>query len=259
MEAIEDFELLGHGEYSNFDQSEKRHLEMAELFEYFVDNKEERAEQDYLSYRRKIFGDFWFRGKSYAEIKNTRLGLAYVADNCSRILAQFKVKTGYLLIVDCDSTRRVLRLPGLDIMYGKPHIGVLFFNNELEYVFAQWFCARCIQRRFGLRLPRYRKVERFNPLLDWKVVDEWTVDLRLLGRAWMRVQVMENPPKGYLPMWGYPYEMMPNDLSLFNSEYGPHYFRIKPCFRLSQLNDGTLYSAINYLLRGSFFHMALRP
>ncbi|MGB1088809.1 MAG: hypothetical protein ACPG06_10600, partial [Alphaproteobacteria bacterium] len=154
--------------------------------------------------------------------------------------------------VDCDSTQRVVRLPGVDFMYGKPHIGVLFLTDELRYVGSHWLCGRCIQRRFGFRRLRHQKIERFNPVLDWIIVDDWTVDVRLLGRAWIRISVQEYPPKGYRPLWGYPYQAMPG-------RRGPHYFSIRPCFRVQRLNDATFWSAINYFLRGAMLIHALRP
>ncbi|MGB0920500.1 MAG: hypothetical protein ACPG1C_04170 [Alphaproteobacteria bacterium] len=259
MKRISDFELLEPEDYSDFDQSCEREAHMKRLFAYFMEDETGEHERDFLANSSNSRRDFWFRGAPFTEIKQDELGLRYMSYPFTRILAQFKMKTGYLLIVDRDTTRRVLRLPGVDLMLGAPHFAILFFNNDLEYVFSQVFSGRCIQRRFWLRPRRYRAVERFNPLLDCKIVDEWTLDIRMLSRAWMRIKVFENPPKGFIPRLGYPYDWTPGGWGMFDPDFGPSYFRVRPCFRLSQLNDETFYSFLNYILRGTFIMSALRP
>ncbi|MGB0920503.1 MAG: hypothetical protein ACPG1C_04185 [Alphaproteobacteria bacterium] len=113
MEATDDFELLDPEYYSNFDQSDEREADMARVFAYNAEDKTGEREREYLSVYGHTFRDFGFQGTLFKELMNNETGLGHVAGSCTRILAQFKVKTGYLLIVDRDTTRRVLRLPGI--------------------------------------------------------------------------------------------------------------------------------------------------
>lgn len=265
MEAINDFEFLEKDHYSTFDQSAEREKRMAEMFQRMLNppppdpDLEDWDFSDTFVPNPNFLGQLNFRGKQVKEEDEYGDTVRHLLYGSSRIAAQFKTPRGYLLIMDLHSKRNVFRLPGFELMFGTPNVVVIFFTFELRPVYAYWLSGRCVQRRLWSKTRPRRKCEAFNPIPDWIIVDDWTVDIRMLGRGWLRIKIDKVLKTGYSTNLAIPYEVYPYDRRIFNPSFGPHYFFMRPCFRLRMMNDASLITILLYLLRGPRMPLALWP
>ncbi|MGB0557395.1 MAG: hypothetical protein ACPGJW_09060 [Paracoccaceae bacterium] len=253
MEPIHDFEHIYGCDFSDFDQSREREEKLAEQMQRMLKARTENRELEFCS-RPTSNASLLFQGKPVpTEREYTgRHRPTIRTPRVTEILAQFKTPVGYVLILDQRSERRVVRMPGFELMFGEPKVSIMFVAFDLKEVYTQDIEGRCVQRRKWSSTRLFRKTERLNPLLDYIIQDEWTLDFCLAGRGWVRLKVDKEPvhesrANRLMPHSTYP----PSSRVWWIGSKGPHYFSLKPCLHKEHWNDEVLWTVLYYLALSS--------
>lgn len=165
-----------------------------------------------------------------------------------KILGQLKAETGHILIIDRCSDRRRINLFGLNILIGAPEYQIAYVTSDLVVRYVCTLRSRCVQIELANPSQSGTSRERFNPLIGYEVNSDRCVDLRLLGRGWIRIEIEKEPVKEFRWFPSLCWSQFPRAKSFINGSYGPHYIKIRHLFRLRGLNWESALTLIYYIL-----------